>query len=145
VDCVFCRIAAGALPAHRLYEDSRVLAFLDIQPGTLGHALVIPKAHAEDFFGLPAADRDAIFAAAQRVAAALMAETEAEGLNLHQSNGAAAGQVVPHFHLHLLPRRRGDGLRGPWTPGAAAAAELAGLAERVARRLGGQAPAAGGR
>lgn len=137
MDCVFCRIVAGGLPAHRLFEDERVLAFLDIQPGTPGHALVIPKAHAESFFDLVAADRDAVFAAAQRLASALMAETGAEGLNLHQSNGAAAGQVVPHFHLHLLPRRRGDGLRGPWTPGTAAAEELAGLAERIARRLAG--------
>lgn len=137
MDCVFCRIAAGLLPAHRLYEDERVFAFLDIQPGASGHALVIPKAHAEDFLGLAAADRDAVFAAAQRVAVALLAETGAEGLNLHQSNGAVAGQVVPHFHLHLLPRRRGDGLRGPWTPGTAPAEELADLAARVVRRLAG--------
>lgn len=135
MDCVFCKIAAGELPAHTLYEDERVLAFLDIQPGCQGHSLVIPKAHAESFFALEDADRDAVFAAARRVAEALVAETGAEGLNLHQSNGAAAGQVVFHFHLHLLPRRRGDGLRGPWTPGQAAPEALAALAERVGSRL----------
>ena len=137
MDCVFCRIAAGALPAHRLFADERVLAFLDIQPGTPGHSLVIPKAHAETFLELPAADRDAVFAAAQSVARALVAATGAEGFNLHQSNGAAAGQVVPHFHLHILPRWRGDALRGPWQPGTAPSAELADLAERIAARLGG--------
>ncbi len=137
MDCVFCRIARGELPAHRLFEDERVFAFLDIQPGTPGHSLVIPKAHAETFLELPAADRDAVFAAGQRVAAALMGATGAEGFNLHQSNGSAAGQVVPHFHLHILPRWRGDALRGPWQPGTAAAQELAALAAQVAGRLGG--------
>jgi len=135
MDCVFCRIAGGALPAHRLCEDERVLAFLDIQPGTPGHTLVIPKAHAGTFLDLPPADRDAVFATAQRVAAALMAETVAEGFNLHQSNGPAAGQVVPHFHLHILPRWQGDGLKGPWRPGTAPEAELAALAQRLAGRL----------
>ena len=67
MDCVFCKIAAGQLPAHTLYEDERVLAFLDIQPGCEGHSLVIPKAHAENFFTLEDADRDAVFAAARRV------------------------------------------------------------------------------
>ena len=135
MSCLFCKIVAGDLPAHKLYEDDLVLAFLDIQPGAQGHALVIPRAHATGFLDLDDATRDAIFAAAQRIAPALIEETGAEGLNLHQSNGEAAGQVVFHFHLHLLPRRRGDGLRGPWTPGESSAEELAALAKRVTTRI----------
>jgi len=141
MDCVFCRIVSGELPAHRLYEDERVLAFLDIQPGTPGHSLVISKAHAATFLELAAEDRAAVFAAAQRLARALLAATGAEGFNLHQSNGSVAGQVVPHFHLHILPRRAGDSLRGPWQPGSAPAAELAALAAQVGRCLADLPPA----
>ncbi len=135
MSCPFCKIVAGDLPAHKLYEDERVLAFLDIQPGSLGHALVIPRAHAPGFLDLDDATRDAIFAAAHRIAPALIEETGAEGLNLHQSNGEVAGQVVFHFHLHLLPRRPGDGLRSPWIAGESNADELSALAEKVAARL----------
>ena len=136
MDCIFCKIVNGDLPAHKLYEDERVLAFLDIQPGAVGHALVIPKAHARDFFDLTEVDRNAIMAAAHRVSTALVRETGAEGLNLHQSNGKAAGQVVFHYHLHLLPRRGGDDLCSPWSPGVAVDSELGELAGRVRRILG---------
>ncbi len=135
MSCLFCKIVAGDLPAHKLYEDERVLVFLDIQPGAPGHALVIPRAHATGFLDLDGATRDAIFSAAQRIAPALIEEVGAEGLNLHQSNGEAAGQVVFHFHLHLLPRRRGDGLCSPWVAGESSAEELSALAERVKARL----------
>lgn len=137
MDCIFCKIAAGELPAHKVYEDRRVLAFLDIQPGTTGHTLVIPKAHAETFFDLEDADRDAVFAAARRIGEALRVETGAEGLNLHQSNGSAAGQVIFHFHLHLLPRWQDDGLRSPWRAGETRSEELAELAARLAAGLAG--------
>lgn len=136
MDCVFCKIAAGELPSHKLYEDDRVLVFLDIQPGTIGHSLVIPKAHAESFFDLGDEDRGAVFSAARRVAGVLRDETGAAGLNLHQSNGAAAGQVIFHFHLHLLPRWPGDALRSPWSPGTVGAEDLSGLAARIAAKLG---------
>ncbi len=136
MDCIFCKIAAGELPAHKVHEDDRVLAFLDIQPGTTGHTLVIPKAHAENFFDLADDDRDAVFAVARRVGEALRLETGAEGMNLHQSNGGAAGQVVFHFHLHLLPRWQGDGLRSPWRAGESSPEELADLASRLSAKLG---------
>jgi len=134
-DCLFCKIVRGEMPAHRIWEDERTLAFLDIYPGTAGHALVVPKAHARDLFDLPADDRDAVFATARRVAAGLVAETGAEGINLHQANGKAAGQVIFHFHLHLLPRREGDGLRCPWIPSEGDAGALADLAGRLRDRL----------
>ena len=135
MECIFCKIASGEIPAHKIYENDRVLVFLDIQPGCQGHSLVIPKAHARDLLALAEADLAAVMAAARRVAPALVAVTGAEGLNLHQSNGEAAGQVVPHFHLHLLPRRWGDELRSPWQSKAADSKALSALAAELAAAL----------
>ena len=135
MDCLFCKIVAGEIPAHKLFEDERTLAFLDIFPGTEGHSLVIPKAHARDLHELAPADLAAVMATAQRVGGVLERALGAQGLNLHQSNGEAAGQVIFHFHMHLLPRRDGDGLRSPWRPEEGEQAELAALAERIRREI----------
>lgn len=135
MDCLFCKIAAGELPAHKVHEDARTLAFLDLYPGCEGHCLVIPKTHAEGFLDLPAADRDAVMATARRVSAALVEELGSDGFNLHQSNGKAAGQVIFHFHLHILPRRESDGLRSPWKSQEGDEEALRDLAGRLLRRL----------
>ncbi|MGQ9601210.1 MAG: HIT family protein [Candidatus Bipolaricaulia bacterium] len=111
MDCPFCRIVSHEAPAHIIYEDERTIAFLDINPVSRGHTLVIPKGHYHDLFELPSEELQAVTRAAQRVARAIKAGLGAEGLNLLQSNGSAAGQVVFHFHLHLIPRYSGDGLR----------------------------------
>jgi len=137
MDCLFCKIARGDLPSFKIHENDRALAFLDINPGARGHVLVIPRRHAENFLDLEAEDRDAVMALAHEVSVQLMAEDGVEGLNLHQSNGAVAGQVVFHFHLHLLPRRRGDDLRSPWIPKEADMAELESMAARLARACAG--------
>jgi len=137
MDCLFCKIAAGELPAHKVHEDERSLAFLDLYPGCEGHCLVIPKAHSENFLDLSEQDRNAVMATARRVSEALTKELGSDGFNLHQSNGAAAGQVIFHFHLHILPRREGDGLRSPWKSQQGEEDELAGLAERLRTRLAG--------
>ncbi len=137
MDCIFCKIVAGELPAYKLYEDERSLAFLDLFPGCEGHALVIPKTHAEGFLDLDPADRDAVMATAHRVSEALVAELEPEGFNLHQSNGEAAGQVIFHFHLHILPRKKGDGLQSPWKSAEGDKTALDSLAGRLADRLKG--------
>jgi histidine triad (HIT) family protein len=130
-DCIFCRIVAGELPAQRLDEDERTLAFMDIAPATRGHALVIPKAHAVDLLEVGEEDLAACGAAARRLAARMLERLGADGVNLLNSCGAAAWQTVFHFHLHVIPRYDGDPLRLPWTPApgdpeaiAAAAAEL---------------------
>jgi len=135
MDCIFCKIVAGDLPAHKRYEDERSLAFLDLFPGCEGHALGIPKSHAEGFLELAADDRDAVMATAHRVSEALMAELKPEGFNLHQSNGKVAGQVIFHFHLHILPRKKDDGLQSPWKSSEGDKAALDSLAGRVADRL----------
>jgi histidine triad (HIT) family protein len=111
MDCPFCQIARHQAPAQIVYEDDRTVAFLDINPVSRGHTLVIPKGHYPDLFELSPGDWQAVALTAQRVAKAIKAGLGAEGLNLLQSNGPVAGQVVFHFHLHLIPRYRGDGLR----------------------------------
>lgn len=111
MDCPFCRIARHEAEAHTVYEADRVVAFLDINPISRGHTLVVPKGHYRDLFELPPEDWQAVALAAQKVAKAIVKGLGAEGLNLLQSNGPLAGQEVFHFHFHLIPRYRGDGLR----------------------------------
>jgi diadenosine tetraphosphate (Ap4A) HIT family hydrolase len=110
--CVFCRIVAGEAPASVVFEDELTLAFMDIRPVTPGHLLVVPKLHATHLADLPADTGAAIMKAAMRCAAALRASpVETDGINLFLADGAAAGQVVFHVHMHVLPRYAGDGFR----------------------------------
>lgn len=130
-DCIFCKIVAGELPATIVDEDERTLAFMDINPATRGHALVIPRAHATDLHEVAAEDLDACAHAAQRLAGRMRERLGADGVNVINSCGAAAWQTVFHFHLHVIPRYADDPLRLPWQPApgdrdeiAATAAEL---------------------
>ena len=134
-DCIFCKIVKGEIPCAKLYEDEQTLAFLDIAPVAPGHALVIPKVHCSDLFALPDAFGPAWLAAQKRVGRAVMAALGATGLNVQQNNGQSAGQVVFHAHIHLIPRREGDGL-ALW-PGApyADAAAMAAVAASVRQAL----------
>ncbi len=110
MDCVFCAIVAGDLPASRVYDDELVLGFMDLNPATPGHLLVVPKRHAADLAGLDPDDGAHMFRVAQRLAAAVRASAVAsEGINLFLADGEVAGQEVFHAHLHVVPRRRGDG------------------------------------
>lgn len=113
-DCIFCRIVRGELPAIKLYEDDEVLAFMDIGPIVEGHALVIPKQHFDPLTAVPPALLGRVMAVVQKVAAAQVAGLQAEGVNVHQANGACAGQVVPHVHFHVIPRFRQDGHHWNW-------------------------------
>ncbi len=130
-DCIFCKIVAGELPATIVDEDERTMSFMDIQPANRGHALVIPRAHAQDVHDIDPVDLRAVVVAAQRLACKAIANLGADGVNLLNSNGAAAWQSVFHFHMHVIPRYEGDPLRLPWVPEdadmetiAAAAAQL---------------------
>ena len=132
-DCIFCKIVAGELPAAVVGSDERVLAFLDINPATRGHTLVIPRAHVEDIHEIDSEDLAAATALAQRIAGRVRERLGADGVNLLHSSGSAAWQTVFHFHIHVIPRYLGDPLRLPWVPApgdpteiAAAAAALAG-------------------
>ena len=113
-DCVFCKIRDGQIPSLKIFEDDRTLAFMDINPVTHGHCLVIPKAHAATLFEVEVEDLQATIAAAQQVARAIREALAPDGLNMLQANGAAAFQSVPHFHVHLIPRWANDGKGFDW-------------------------------
>lgn len=115
-DCIFCKIVAGELPATIVAEDERTIAFMDISPATRGHALVIPRAHAEDLHAISAEDLQACALTAQRLAGRMRERLGADGVNVINSCGAAAWQTVCHFHLHVIPRFVGDPLELPWIP-----------------------------
>lgn len=109
VDCVFCKIVRGELPAHVVYEDSETVAFLDLYPMTDGHTLVIPKLHAARLSELPPALVGKLFQTVQRVSEQIARALGAPALNIGINDGRAAGQAVPHLHVHLIPRFPGDG------------------------------------
>lgn len=134
-DCVFCQIVAGNIPCAKLYETETVLAFLDIAPVRKGHALVLPKAHHPTLWDLPAGLGADLLAAMQAVGRAVLAATGAEGLNVGMNNHAAAGQLVPHAHFHLIPRHGGDGL-SLWAQSTyAGQEEMTGLAQAIRSKL----------
>jgi histidine triad (HIT) family protein len=124
-DCIFCGIAAGAMPAERIFEDDRTVAFLDIFPACEGHVLVIPRAHAGDIHSLAPDDVAAVARTAQAMAGRVSGALGSDGVTIAQANGAAAGQTVFHYHVHVIPRFDGDGVLRPWTPGHSSADELA--------------------
>jgi histidine triad (HIT) family protein len=128
-DCLFCRIAAGELPATIVDEDAHTLAFMDINPATRGHALVIPRTHATDLHEIGADDLHACTLAAQRLAGRMRARLGADGVNLINSCGAAAWQTVFHFHVHVVPRYVGDPLELPWVPAPGDMDEIAATGE----------------
>lgn len=106
--CVFCGIIKGEQPAEVLFEDEDVIAFLDIRPLNLGHALIVPKMHVDNFLELPEHLHGKLFATAQRVALALRDALDFDGFNITINNGKAAGQTVFHLHVHIIPRYEHD-------------------------------------
>lgn len=102
--CIFCKIVAGEAEAHRVYEDEHTLVFMDIFPVSDGHTLLIPKEHCQDLFDANPEALSSLMATSKRVATALRSVVEPEGMMVFQLNGAAAGQTVFHYHMHLLPR-----------------------------------------
>jgi histidine triad (HIT) family protein len=126
--CIFCKIVAGELPATIVDEDERTIAFMDINPATRGHALVIPRAHTPDLLSIEPDELGAVVGAAQRLAARAKQRLGADGVNLINSCGATAWQTVFHFHIHVVPRYEGDPLRLPWVPTPGDAAEIASAA-----------------
>ncbi len=138
LNCIFCRIVAGASPCEAIWEDAASLAFMDINPANDGHCLVIPKAHFVNVIEMPPEIFGNVASAAAKVARAVAAELQPGGLSLVQANGAIAGQSVFHLHIHVLPRRAGDDLLLNWDrarPGGNG--DRARIAE-IARRLRGR-------
>ncbi len=109
-ECVFCAIAAGEIPSFKVYEDELLLAYLDINPFSRGHTLVIPKRHSQGLLDTDEAMLSKIIVRVKRIAAHLVAKLGCDGFNILQNNGEAAGQTVRHVHFHIIPRRAGDPL-----------------------------------
>ncbi len=116
MECVFCAIVRGDAPAEVVYEDEETLAFVDINPATPGHTLVIPKMHVRNIYGLNDETAAAVMRTAIRVARGIRDALHPDGMNLLQANERAGFQSVFHFHFHVVPRWIGDGLRLPWRP-----------------------------
>jgi histidine triad (HIT) family protein len=128
-DCIFCKIVAGELPAQRVDEDELTVAFMDLNPATRGHALVVPRRHARNLLEIDGADLAATILAAQRLAQRAVPALGADGVNLINSCGADAWQTVFHLHIHVIPRYQGDPLRLPWVPQPGDSGEIAAAAE----------------
>ena len=114
VDCLFCRIIAGDLPAHVVLETDAAVAFLDIRPVFPGHVLVVPRTHYDTVMDVPTAELEPLFTAVQRVSRAIETGLAADGVFNGINNRVS--QSVPHVHVHAIPRRRKDGLRGFFWP-----------------------------
>src|SRR3954465_8682932 len=130
-DCIFCKIVAGDRPSHKIGEDDKTLAFMDLHPWTRGHALVIPKAHSRNVYDADPQDLAAAHIAAQRVAQSMRDALDCEGINIVQSSEPAAMQTVFHTHVHVVPRYSDDGLHLPAHPKQGDHEELAALAEEL--------------
>jgi histidine triad (HIT) family protein len=115
-DCLFCKIVAGEVPSTRVHEDERTIAFMDINPATRGHLLVVPREHAADLLEIADEDLEACVRAARILAERLTERLDADGVNLLNSCGSVAWQTVFHFHMHVIPRYGGDPLQLPWHP-----------------------------
>jgi histidine triad (HIT) family protein len=130
-DCIFCKIVAGELPGTIVDEDERTISFMDINPATRGHVLVIPRKHARDLLEIEPDELQAVAVAAQRLAKLVPERLGADGVNLINSCGAVAWQTIFHFHIHVIPRYEGDPLRLPWVPGPGDADEIAAAAQAL--------------
>jgi len=133
-NCIFCKIAGGEIPSTTLYEDDDFRVILDLGPATRGHALLIPKEHYRDLFDLEDEVAQKVLLRARRIAGRMKEALGADGFNLVQNNGKAAGQTVFHFHMHLIPRYENDHAGILWKPGETTPEEL----EEVKRLVDGQ-------
>jgi histidine triad (HIT) family protein len=130
-DCLFCGIVAGEVPAQIVDSDEHTVAFMDINPATPGHALVVPRTHTADLLEIPDEDLERTILAARRLTRTIDEALEPDGFNLLNSCRPAAWQTVFHFHIHVIPRYDDDPLKLPWIPRGAEAAEIERVADRI--------------
>ena len=116
-DCIFCKIANGEIPSATLYEDEDFRVILDLGPASKGHALILPKVHSANIYELPDETAGKVMILAKHMASKLTEALGCDGFNIVQNNGEIAGQTVFHFHMHLIPRYKGDKVGLTWTPG----------------------------
>jgi len=133
-DCIFCKIVKGEIPSSKVYETKNTLAIMDIQPVNKGHVLIIPKIHYETLLDLPDNILTEISILVKRVSAAVKHGVKAPGFNIMMNNYPVAGQVVPHAHIHIVPRFLNDGLR-LWPGGSYKEGEQEQIKEKIASFL----------
>jgi histidine triad (HIT) family protein len=129
-DCIFCKIMKGEIPCTKIYEDENVLSFLDIGPVNKGHALVIPKEHHETLLDMPDGLLCEVAKTVKKVSKAVKEGMGVEGFNIIQSNFKVSGQLVPHYHVHIIPRLETDGLKH-WPQGKYEEGEADKVAEKI--------------
>jgi len=110
-DCIFCKIIKGEIPCAKIYEDDSVFVFVDIAPVNPGHVLVVPKKHSLDIMDMEDEDVKKVFLVAKKISKAVMEAMDADGINVGMNNRSAAGQLVMHSHVHVMPRLKDDGLK----------------------------------
>lgn len=123
-DCIFCKLANGIIPTNSIYEDEDFNVILDAAPATKGHALILPKEHADNLCQLPEETAAKVLVLAKKLATSMTEKLGCDGFNVVQNNGTVAGQTVFHFHMHLIPRYNDDGQKIAWVPQNVEAEEL---------------------
>lgn len=130
-NCIFCKIANGEIPSKTLYEDEDFKVILDLGPATRGHALILPKEHYANLYELDETVASKVLGLAKQMAVHMTEKLKCDGFQLVQNNGEAAGQTVPHFHLHLIPRYEKDGQHILWEPGEVSQEELEEICSQI--------------
>ncbi len=131
-DCIFCKLANGVIPTNSIYEDDDFNVILDLAPATKGHALILPKKHADNLYQLPDETAAKAMILAKKLATSMTEKLACDGFNVVQNNGTVAGQTVFHFHMHLIPRYENDGQRISWKPLEISGEELAKIKDVLA-------------
>ncbi len=135
-DCIFCKIIAGQIPCTKVYEDDRALVFMDVSPLNKGHLLVVPKEHFGNVVEIDPELYGRLYSLVCKMAKAVQASVGPEGMNVMQLNGMAGNQVVPHLHIHLVPRWTGDGLTiCAWEPALGNKEDIAAAAEEIKSKI----------
>lgn len=134
-ECIFCKLANGDIPTMKLYEDDDFAVIFDAGPATLGHALILPKEHYANIYEIDEEILGKAYKLAKKLAIVMTDVFEADGFNLLQNNNEAAGQSVFHFHIHLIPRYKGDNAILPWKTGEQDAEKLQAALEKIQAAL----------
>ena len=136
MDCLFCKIINGEIPCTKVYENDKVLSFMDISPMNEGHMLVIPKNHGATILELPERDFLAVMSATKKIAEAANTALNPDGINILQLNGEAANQEVPHLHVHIVPRWDNDGLTvSKWVPVQGNMEQIGQIADEIKKAI----------
>ncbi len=135
MDCIFCKIAKGEIPSTTVYEDNDFRVIQDINPANLGHCLILPKTHAANIYELSEELTGKAFMLAKKIAAAVQKATDCDGVNILQNNGETAGQTVFHFHIHVIPRLKGDDVKLGFGSFKTDSESIAAMGERIKNNL----------